>query len=169
MNYRALHFSDSKADRHAESAEEHLDQPGRENIRAFYEYWHSKRRGNQIPLRTEIDPLDIPKLLRNIFLVDIFDGPPVDYRYRLVGTEIVELDGECTGMYLSEMLPDRKRFSNLWQQYDDIRKGHYWLRVEDLPHREKGHLIRYEVLLLPLADPLGRITMIFGYAHQRPE
>ncbi|RED51605.1 PAS domain-containing protein [Aestuariispira insulae] len=164
MTYSAPHTSDDQADRHAEEIQVLLNLPGRERIRSFYNYWQSKRKGSRFPERSDIDPLEITSLLGHVFLADILDETPTDYRYRLVGTDIVEIDGECTGMRLSEMLPDRSLYHNLWQQYDAIRDGRYWLRVETLPHRQKGHLIPYEVLLLPLVDRKGKIVMIFGYA-----
>lgn len=164
MTYSAPHISDDQAGRHAEEIRDLLNQPGREQIRSFFDYWQSKRKGTRFPGRGDIDPLEISPLLGHVFLADILRETPTDYRYRLVGTAIVEIDGECTGMRLSEMLPDRSLYQNLWQQYDAIRDGRYWLRVETLPHRQKGHLIPYEVLLLPLVNRQEEIVMIFGYA-----
>ena len=167
MRYSALHFSDVKSGRHAERLEEWFADPARRRIKSFYDYWKSKCPKDGFPDRNDIDPTQIGNLLKNIFLADILDENPPDYIYRLVGTEIVELDGECTGLRLSEMLPDRKKYDSLWQHYLDVSQGKIWLRVEALPHREKGHLIQYEVLLLPLQNSEGKITKIFGYADQQ--
>ena len=166
MRYSALHFSDMKSGRHAESLDESLAMPERARIKKFFEYWKSKCPSGGYPSREDIIPEEIAPLLCNVFLALILDEEPVDYVYRLVGTEIVELEGECTGLRLSEMLPDRERFSSLWQHYADLREGKIWLRVEALPHRERGHMIQYEILLLPLQDEDGEIRKIFGYAHE---
>ena len=49
------------------------------------DYWRLKSAGRSVPRRADIDPLDIPKLLPHLMLVE---GSSVcRYRYRLIGTE----------------------------------------------------------------------------------
>ncbi len=48
-------------------------------------------RGRTLPSRWDIDPIEIPRLLPHIMLVDVM-GPSL-YRYRLVGTEIATTMG----------------------------------------------------------------------------
>ena len=51
------------------------------------DYWRCKASGKALPRRADIDPLDIPKLLPHLMLVE---GSSVcRYRYRLIGTEAV--------------------------------------------------------------------------------
>lgn len=51
-------------------------------------YWQSKKAGRWLPSRRDIDPVEIPRLLRHLMLVDVL-GPPLDFRYRLLGDEIL--------------------------------------------------------------------------------
>jgi hypothetical protein len=76
-------------------------------LRQLHAYWQGKRDGNRLPGRGDIDPIDIPKLMPDVALVDILRDP-LDYRYRLVGTRLVEMMGaERTGLRMRELFtPD---------------------------------------------------------------
>jgi hypothetical protein len=73
-----------------------------DNIRQLYRYWRSKCRGTDLPRRADIDPIDIPKLLPYLTIVEVV---PDDRRfvYRLVGTQEVEIRGnDPTGKSVAE-------------------------------------------------------------------
>ena len=71
----------------------------------LYQYWDSKRAGRPMPTRADIDPTEIPTLLPFILLIDVLDGG-ADFRYRLVGTDIVRWVGnDLTGRTFAEVLP----------------------------------------------------------------
>lgn len=54
-------------------------------LRRLYDYWRSRCSGIAIPSRRDIDPIDIPDLLPNIFLLDVI-GDAEDFVFRLAGT-----------------------------------------------------------------------------------
>ncbi len=62
-------------------------------LRALYDYWRGKRHGRRFPSRADIDPLEIPRLLEHIGLIDVMEGGE-DFSYRLVGTGIARAFGE---------------------------------------------------------------------------
>lgn len=79
-------------------------------------YWADKRGDRALPLRSDLDPVEIPQLLRHLILIDVLDGPR-DYRYRLMGDEILtrvtpglkgrrfrEIDGKGPGTGLWESM-----------------------------------------------------------------
>jgi hypothetical protein len=76
-------------------------------VRAIIDYWtsvHPKEGG--LPGRQHIDPVDIPLLLPNIWLIDV-RRDPYRFRFRLVGTQIVNYAGEDnTGKWFDERMPD---------------------------------------------------------------
>ena len=78
-----------------------------EPAQLLLEYWVSKCRNGKFPLRSSIEPKEIIDVLPYIFTVEILEGEQRDYRFLLVGTRIVEIEGECTGQLLSELFPDR--------------------------------------------------------------
>ena len=55
------------------------------SVRAIYHYWDDKRNGRLMPRRADLDPVDIPKLLPDIGLVDVVPDER-QYVYRLIGT-----------------------------------------------------------------------------------
>lgn len=74
-------------------------------IHRLYSYWQSQRegRGGLLPRRSDIAPDQIRDLLPYIMIVDV-ERDPLRFRYRLVGTRVVEYNGvEFTGRYLGEI------------------------------------------------------------------
>ena len=75
-------------------------------VRAIVEYWQSVHPETGLPGRQHIDPVDIPRLLPNIWLVDV-ERDPVRFRFRLMGTLVVEYAGEDnTGNWFDQRWPD---------------------------------------------------------------
>ena len=55
-------------------------------LTAVFDYWRGKSTGLRLPRRRDIDPVDIPKLLPILMVVEVL--PSGRYRYRLIGTEM---------------------------------------------------------------------------------
>lgn len=74
-----------------------------QRIRKLSEYWLAKAKGG-VPSRSEIDPVDVRELLPNLMMIDMLGDPP-RFRYRLVGTRVVQYTGfDFTGRCLDEMV-----------------------------------------------------------------
>jgi hypothetical protein len=73
-------------------------------IHRLHEYWQSKRPpGQPFAYRNDIDPADLRDLLSLLTIVDV-EHAPLRFRYRLVGTRVVEYNHqEFTGQYLGEI------------------------------------------------------------------
>lgn len=73
-----------------------------DNVRQLYLYWRAKCRGARLPRRADIDPIEIPKLLRYLTIVEVVPDAR-RYVYRLVGTQEVEIRGQDpTGKSVAE-------------------------------------------------------------------
>ena len=73
--------------------------------KALLDYWVVKRQERTMPDRSDIDPIDIPKLLPDIGLLDIVDGGRRFY-FRVVGSNINHAFGhDYTGHYLDDVAP----------------------------------------------------------------
>jgi len=73
-------------------------------IRRLSDYWEEQRsaRGT-LPRRSDVTPDRLRDLLPHIIIVDV-EQDPQRFRYRLVGTRVVEYNGfEFTGRYLGEI------------------------------------------------------------------
>jgi hypothetical protein len=74
-------------------------------IHRLNDYWERQKviRGGPLPHRSDIAPDQIRDLLPNTMIVDV-ERDPLRFRYRLVGTRVVEYNGiEFTGRYLGEI------------------------------------------------------------------
>ena len=74
-----------------------------QRIRTLNTYWQAKAKG-KVPSRSDIDPVDVRELLPNLMMIDML-GDPTRFRYRLVGTRVVQYTGfDFTGRCLDEMV-----------------------------------------------------------------
>lgn len=129
-------------------------------IRDLYRYWVSIRPALGLPGRQHFDPVDIPHLLPNLWLVDVV-GRPMRFRFRLVGTRITAFSGrDSTGKWLDEV-------------YDDFRDTGAYHRmclcaVDGKPIFQRGEVVsnphctgqEAERLYLPLASDGRRVDII---------
>ncbi len=66
----------------------------------FLAFWRTKAKGG-LPRRRDIDPLEIARLLPNVVL---FDVEPDDFRFSLVGEEIMARYGQIKGKSVRELM-----------------------------------------------------------------
>lgn len=68
-------------------------------------YWEAIGPVGGLPGRQHFDPIDVPSILANIWLIDV-QGEPLRFRFRLVGTRVVEFLGrDPTGLWIDEAYP----------------------------------------------------------------
>ena len=80
------------------------------------DYWLRKSAGKAMRRRADIDPIDIPKLLPDVMLVEVLPSG----RYRLIGTENTDARGvRATGRYLDEVLPGPEYKAHVLGLYDE--------------------------------------------------
>lgn len=134
-------------------------------LREIHAYWSSRIVDGRLPARRDIDATEIPRLLPNVFLLDVVPGPPTRYRFRLVGTRITVVEGEHRGRYLDEYT-ELNRNSAVLRQYEDACRGVVYLRDNTLVWQDRDH-VDYTVLLLPLAEDGVTVDALLGYALYR--
>jgi hypothetical protein len=127
-----------------------------------YAYWRRKAAGRPMPRRRDIDPVEIPKLLPAVMLVDVEPGGR--YRYRLIGTENSQAQGiKATGRYLDEVLPGEEYRNHVLGLYDESVRNCQALYSECLflsPERlaPERHT---KVLFMPLSENGDTVNMVF--------
>jgi hypothetical protein len=134
-------------------------------LREVQAYWSGKIADGRLPSRRHIDATEIPRLLPNLFLLDVVPGPPTRYRFRLVGTRIAQVEGEHRGRYLDEYTELNENPAVL-RQYEDACRGVIYLRDNTLVWQDRPH-VDYTVLLLPLAEDGATVDALLGYALYR--
>lgn len=128
------------------------------------EYWYEKAGEREMPSRVDLDPvIDLPKLTMHMFLVDVERGA-TRFRFRLVGTGVVDHVGrEMTGHYLDELFDHEKQYIEVKEDYlEVVRHRAPQLAVVRFFSDLRGMVSNYERLLLPLSDDGERINLLFG-------
>ncbi|SRR6266404_1801129 len=137
-------------------------------LRAIYDYWLRVKADRSAPERRDIDPVNMPlKVLPYLLLVE-FERNPFRVRYRLAGTNVVEMNGgEFTGKYLDEMA--------FPPSIGDMLHAFY-LRAADTGEPifgcydwglRYGGLVPVEFAILPLLVD-GSVTQCLGAEHSAP-
>ena len=82
--------------------------PGGSKLATLFEYWKSKADGRHLPARRDIDPVNLPRHLSSLMLIDdIGEDGPHRYRFRLIGTALARLlVRDPTARPLDEVLDD---------------------------------------------------------------
>ncbi|MEK9969065.1 MAG: PAS domain-containing protein [Ferrovibrio sp.] len=140
-------------------------------LRQVHDYWLSKRVGAALPLRSAIEPTEIPLLLPHLFLVEVLQpGPPMRLRMRLAGTAFRHFFGfDLTGQEMSEDDPrlDRAQFCAEWREVLE-RRAPRWARVRQqagaapVGQEEGITAIRFTGLVLPLSRDGTAADMLLG-------
>jgi hypothetical protein len=141
-----------------------------------YRYWLDKKGERELPLRSSIEPTEIPRLLPNLFLVEVLQpGPPMRLRMRLAGTVFRRFFGfDPTGREMSEDDPrlDRAQFCSEWREVLQQRRPR-WARVRQrLGSEQVGHegiaAVHFTGLVLPLSRDGTAADMLLGATAYDP-
>jgi hypothetical protein len=130
----------------------------------FYDYWSALCRQRPMPSRKDIDPLEIaPSHLPNVMLIEVFHDPR-RYRYRLVGTNVVEASGKNrTGRYFDDV-NFFKIHPLVMQQYDRIvETGQPLYSLEPFTNLRTGSNYDVDRLLLPLSTDGKQVDMVMVF------
>ena len=131
------------------------DYPDLGQIRA---YWDRRRGDRFAPRRADIDPADLKEFLSRIMIADVLRDP-MEFRYRLSGTNIGSVHGqEMTGKRPRDLTP---------AAYGELIHAHYCEAVErrqpllhlillDTSQRSRS----YARLLLPLSEDGETVSML---------
>jgi hypothetical protein len=136
-------------------------QLGGEDQKTLFDYWLAKRGSRRMPARADLDPVDIVKLLPNLMLIDVIGAPP-RFRYRLVGTRVVQASGneDRTGHFFEEY-EFYHRYPHILAQYRQVvATGSPLFAPEPFRNREHGTSYEVERLLLPLGPGDEKVDMI---------
>ncbi len=138
-------------------------------LRQILRFWADRRAGAPAPARAAIDPVEMPRrVLPHLTLCDVIPAQSGwRYRYRLVGTELVEVAGyDPTWRYLDEVLPARDGYRDHILALCDAVAAHCRPVYSEGAYINMGAPSDAERptfrLLLPLAARNGEVTHILG-------
>ncbi len=129
-------------------------------LKVLYDYWRSFP-GRKPPARREIDPIDVPKVLPIVFLMDI-EHPGPRFRFRLIGTEFESHFGRnFTGEYLEDVNNHAYRDAVL-ADYQRCFESVTPVFSERSFTNDMGRQWHHKRLLLPLCNDAGETEMLLG-------
>lgn len=140
-----------------------LDGPGQ----ALLDYWNELRQDKPFPAKSDFDPTRVARALSGMQIIECAE-PPIEFRYRLVGTREVDARGwDPTGRPVSEGFVGPSA---------DLSIKHFRMTVEsEEPLCLIGVFIQHNDLLaevislfLPMADQTGALRYIFTYTYDIP-
>lgn len=134
-------------------------------ILEIFDLWAVKRGSRRAPDRADFDPVEMPRLLSHLFLYDVVPGNPLDFRFRLVGTAIVEalrtdptgkpFDSVYRGDWRDTITEETRAVAESFQYSHVVNRDAGWVGRK---------VMRYERILLPLNDLGTHAGMILGLA-----
>jgi len=134
------------------------------SFRKLLAYWQEKRGSRAMPLRKDIDPIEMQEHLGSLNMIECLPGLE-DFRYRLVGTNIVQAYGrDSTGKTV------RQRYAHIDQEYCDFLLNAYrTVAVREVIGRIRATLrpvnksfLTADSLLLPLDGGEGAVRWILN-------
>jgi hypothetical protein len=124
---------------------------GHPDLLRLFDYWLERCKGEKLPARRDIDPLDLPYIIGNLIIVDVEREPSLRFRYRLTGSNLtLQMRLNVTGR-LVEDHPDptfRALATAVYTQVATSARPLAYRRDQIVDNRVR----RYDVLVLPLAS-----------------
>ena len=115
-----------------------------------YQYWTSKSRPSRLPSRGDIDILDIVSLIKHLHLVDVSEGDPNDWYFRIIGAVVPKTLGWDGGRDKVSSCPWPVYKEALLEDYATVKAIAAPL-YQEVALRLDNHSYEYARLLLPLA------------------
>ncbi|MCZ4279626.1 PAS domain-containing protein [Kiloniella laminariae] len=134
-------------------------------IRAFYEFYCSKKQGRSMPERKDFDPIEMKQFLPGITLVDV-DQKTGDFTYRLVGTgEVTKRGNDPTGKLVRDHF-----HGDLWAETEEnylyVCKCKSFIFDQLDEEWDSGLQLHDEVLFLPLSNDDNLVNMVMLFCMQ---
>lgn len=143
---------------------------GQSILAELYDYWKAKRRNGFAPARRDLDPVEMPRLLPHLMLVDVVDGG-ARFRYRLAGTEIESRFGcSMVGRYIDEMMHGRYG-AYMHGLYRELLASRRPLYSESAYGAEDDAPLLARRLMLPLSSDGSAIDMVLAgqlFSYRNP-
>ena len=113
-----------------------------------------------MPRRRDLDPVDIPRLLPFVMLVDVL-AEPLDFKFRLIGTQVSAIIARnCVGQRFST-IPHMAAGNQVWEEYEAVVNTRQPLAasVDYVGNDRYVRAVRHA--LMPLSSDDRAVDMIF--------
>jgi hypothetical protein len=143
------------------------DEINNADLLALFAYWQSKHRDGRLPSRADVDPLEIPRLLKNIALLEV-TGEAEDFVIALAGSRIEEVHGRSLkGVSIFELQKIMEKSPAIEQYAEVARTAEPRYREGDLKIFGKDFWYSHR-LILPLSSDGARVDALLAGAVFMP-
>jgi hypothetical protein len=125
--------------------------------------WNDARGANAMPRRIDIDAVKMRRVLPYVALIDVVPGAKVDFRYRLLGQQMISGFGSNITGGLHSQHADRT--SKAWPFYEAYKRCIVTGQAQDIDHEFRNHngtLVRMRARVWPLSDDGATVTGLLG-------
>jgi len=130
-------------------------------LRRLYQDWLVRRRGRLLPARSDFDILDLAYMLGDLNLLEVLRDP-LRFRFRVHATNAVKLLGyDLTGKTVDDY-PDPAYRAFVNEHYGGVVARREPRRIHRNPFATRDHILRWEGLILPLAEDGESVDMLMG-------
>jgi hypothetical protein len=128
-------------------------------LQELYHYWRRKHRGDRLPRRADIDPIEIPGLLKNIAILEVSDEAE-DFVFALAGSRIEEVHGRALkGVSLRQLQAEFEVSPSVRRYHDAVNSREPQFQRASLKEFGKAHW-SCRRLILPLSSDGERIDAL---------
>src|SRR5258708_16529944 len=141
----------------------------RPELNQLREIWREKRRAKGCAKRTDFDMRMLKEYLRNMVILDVVEqeNGTRRYRYRYMGSSIVEVFGEQTHRYVDNFIPPDK-IARWTAGHDLIVLSGRALRMVVNYTSPQINYLGSEGIFFPLVDDKGQVSLIMGFNYMKP-
>ena len=128
--------------------------------RTLLDLWNRKRGARRAPARAEFDPAELKPLLSKLILMEVRHDP-LDFVYRLSGTEIYDIHGmELTGKSVRDLTP-KPYGEAVWRDMAELVETWQpqYVQLEFINRQDQSR--SYLVLRLPLSSDGEGVDRMF--------
>jgi hypothetical protein len=131
-----------------------------QRVQALDAWWHAKAGSRPLPDRADLDPAEISQLLPYVLISELIR--PFRIRYRLLGTEVVQIAGmDFAGCYLDELIPagDEEPWMDHYRLCAQTARPVYGVSTVKTLH---GSAFSYEYGIWPLTKGSAEVSQFIG-------
>jgi hypothetical protein len=142
-----------------------LDHPVHAKLLELHRYWMKLAGGAAFPPREAIDAMAIPNLLGNLILVDVLSAP-LDFRYRLMGEEVVKANARgLKGRTVRDLIRDDPNQQGVFDGYAHVAATGQPYCALVTYENVMGAVKRSEMAVLPLGNPPEVSVLLIGLVY----
>lgn len=128
-------------------------------LKELYDYWLTKRSDGRLPGRRDIDPLEVPRLLKNLAFLEVV-GDAEDFVFVLAGSRIEEVHARSLkGVSLGDLREVLEKTPDSDDYVSAVREGEPQFQQASMKEYGKEHWACRR-LILPLSSDGERIDCL---------